>query len=71
MIFPKWEKSYCPQMSRWILEWIISQNRRMIWFMHIKKGKLHRSFVGYAIQHSDLLIGLGASAMSDSWTVFA
>jgi oxygen-independent coproporphyrinogen-3 oxidase len=43
----------------------------MIWFMHIKKGKLHRSFVGYAIQHSDLLIGLGASTMSDSWTVFA
>jgi len=27
--------------------------------------------MGYAIQHNDLLIGLGSSAMSDSWTVFA
>jgi len=34
-------------------------------------GQLHRNFMGYAVQHSDLLIGLGASAISDAWTAFA
>lgn len=33
-------------------------------------GSLHRSFMGYTTQASDLLIGLGMSAISDSWTAF-
>lgn len=35
-----------------------------------KNGELHRSFMGYTTQHSSLLVGLGMSAISDSWTAF-
>ena len=35
-------------------------------FMSMKLGKLHRNFMGYTEQNSRLLIGLGASAISDS-----
>lgn len=31
-------------------------------------GKLHRNFMGYTDTHTRLLIGLGASSISDSWT---
>jgi oxygen-independent coproporphyrinogen-3 oxidase len=34
-------------------------------------GKLHRNFMGYSDQFSHLMIGLGVSAISDSWTGFA
>lgn len=34
-------------------------------------GSLHRNFMGYTNQYTELLIGLGASAISDSWTGFA
>ncbi len=34
-------------------------------------GTIHRSFMGYTTQESDLLIGLGVSAISDSWTAFS
>ncbi|MBE9460828.1 oxygen-independent coproporphyrinogen III oxidase [Dyadobacter subterraneus] len=31
-------------------------------------GRLHRNFMGYTDTHTQLLIGLGASSISDSWT---
>ena len=34
-------------------------------------GRLHRNFMGYTDRYSPLLIGLGVSAISDSWTAFA
>jgi len=34
-------------------------------------GKLHRNFMGYTDRYTPLLIGLGVSAISDSWTAFA
>jgi oxygen-independent coproporphyrinogen-3 oxidase len=33
-------------------------------------GKLHRNFMGYTHQHTQLLIGLGVSSISDSWYGF-
>ncbi|MBB6272757.1 oxygen-independent coproporphyrinogen-3 oxidase [Pedobacter cryoconitis] len=36
-----------------------------------KKGRLHRNFMGYTHQYSKLMIGLGVSSISDSWTAFA
>lgn len=33
--------------------------------------KLHRNFMGYTNQHTHLLIGLGVSSISDSWTGFS
>ncbi len=36
-----------------------------------KKGTLHRNFMGYSTQHTNMVIGLGVSAISDSWTSFA
>lgn len=34
-------------------------------------GKLHRNFMGYTTQDTNLLIGLGMSSISDSWTAFS
>ncbi len=34
-------------------------------------GRLHRNFMGYTENHSTLMIGLGVSAISDSWLGFA
>ncbi|HVW94518.1 MAG TPA: oxygen-independent coproporphyrinogen III oxidase [Mucilaginibacter sp.] len=34
-------------------------------------GKLHRNFMGYTHQHTQLMIGLGVSSISDSWYAFA
>ena len=34
-------------------------------------GGLHRNFMGYTDRYSPLLIGLGVSSISDSWTAFA
>ena len=36
-----------------------------------RSGKLHRNFMGYTHQHTQLLIGLGVSAISDSLYAFA
>lgn len=33
--------------------------------------ELHRNFMGYTVQKTSLMIGLGMSAISDSWTAFA
>ncbi|RNL56069.1 oxygen-independent coproporphyrinogen III oxidase [Pedobacter jejuensis] len=40
-------------------------------FQAMVEQKLHRNFMGYTSQHTHLLIGLGVSAISDSWTAFA
>lgn len=40
-------------------------------FQAEEKGTLHRNFMGYTEQYSRLMIGLGVSAISDSWTGFA
>lgn len=37
---------------------------------HLNKT-LHRNFMGYTIQESKILIGLGPSSLSDSWSAFA
>lgn len=34
-------------------------------------GKLHRNFMGYTTTQSKLLLGLGASSISDTWEAFA
>ncbi len=34
-------------------------------------GKLHRNFMGYTTTNHKLVIGLGASSISDTWTAFA
>jgi oxygen-independent coproporphyrinogen-3 oxidase len=36
-----------------------------------KAGKLHRNFMGYTASKTQLMIGLGVSAISDSWYAFA
>ncbi len=36
-----------------------------------KKGALHRNFMGYTTQENQLLVGLGASAISDIGTAYA
>ncbi|HRH34214.1 MAG TPA: oxygen-independent coproporphyrinogen III oxidase, partial [Catalimonadaceae bacterium] len=36
-------------------------------FRAMKDGTLHRNFMGYTTTNSKLLIGLGASSISDSW----
>ncbi|WP_316829655.1 oxygen-independent coproporphyrinogen III oxidase [Pedobacter aquatilis] len=40
-------------------------------FQASQAKKLHRNFMGYTQQHTQLLIGLGVSSISDSWTAFA
>lgn len=36
-----------------------------------RNGNLHRNFMGYTDAHTQLMIGLGASSISDSWYGFA
>ena len=36
-----------------------------------KKRELHRNFMGYTSRHTSLMVGLGCSSISDSWTAFA
>ncbi|MEH3115274.1 oxygen-independent coproporphyrinogen III oxidase [Pedobacter terrae] len=40
-------------------------------FQSMASNKLHRNFMGYTSQHTHLIIGLGVSSISDSWTAFA
>ncbi len=40
-------------------------------FIAMSEGKLHRNFMGYTIQKTSVLIGLGASAISDAGTGYA
>jgi len=36
-----------------------------------KEGRLHRNFMGYTTQHTNMLIGLGVSSISDAGVAFA
>lgn len=36
-----------------------------------KKKQLHRNFMGYTTTHTELMIGLGVSSISDTWSGFA
>lgn len=40
-------------------------------FTAAANGNLHRNFMGYTTTKSKLIIGLGASSISDSWNAFA
>ncbi len=37
----------------------------------MQNNTLHRNFMGYTTQHTQLMMGLGMSAISDSWYAFA
>lgn len=36
-----------------------------------QQGTLHRNFMGYTHQYTQLMVGLGVSSISDSWNAFA
>ena len=40
-------------------------------FKAVEQRKLHRNFMGYTTSKTKVMIGLGVSAISDSWTGFA
>lgn len=40
-------------------------------YKSMTSGKLHRNFMGYTESKTELMIGLGASSISDSWYAFA
>lgn len=40
-------------------------------YRSMKNGKLHRNFMGYTASKTQLMVGLGASSISDSWYGFA
>jgi oxygen-independent coproporphyrinogen-3 oxidase len=37
----------------------------------VEEGRLHRNFMGYTVIRSSLILGLGMSAIGDSWSGFA
>lgn len=40
-------------------------------FKASKNGSLHRNFMGYTPYRTDVMIGIGVSSISDSWTAFS
>ena len=40
-------------------------------YQSMKSGRLHRNFMGYTASKTQLMVGLGASSISDSWYSFA
>ncbi|MDB4293284.1 oxygen-independent coproporphyrinogen III oxidase [Maribacter sp.] len=40
-------------------------------YQSLLSGKLHRNFMGYTASKTNLMVGLGASSISDSWFGFA
>lgn len=40
-------------------------------YQSLRSGKIHRNFMGYSSSKTQLMIGLGMSAISDSWYAFA
>ena len=40
-------------------------------YQSMKERKLHRNFMGYSASKTELMVGLGVSSISDSWTAFA
>lgn len=39
-------------------------------YQAMQRHEMHRNFMGYTAQHTQLMIGLGASAISDAWSGF-
>lgn len=39
-------------------------------YLASQRGRLHRNFMGYSTTSTRLLVGLGASSISDTWTAF-
>lgn len=39
-------------------------------FLAYQEGKMHRNFMGYTDQYTRCMIGLGASSISDCWSMF-
>ncbi len=39
-------------------------------FVALRENRLHRNFMGFTPWHTRLMVGLGASAISDGWTAF-
>lgn len=37
----------------------------------LAQGRLHRNFMGYTVQKTNLLLGLGPSSLSDAWYAFS
>lgn len=44
------------------------ENDKLVWAE--RDGKLHRNFMGYTTSHTQLLVGLGVSSISDAWYGF-
>lgn len=40
-------------------------------YKSFEKKELHRNFMGYTVQRSKVLLGLGPSSLSDAWTAFS
>lgn len=40
-------------------------------YQSLKSGEIHRNFMGYSSSKTQLMVGLGMSAISDSWYAFA
>ncbi len=40
-------------------------------YQSLIQKKLHRNFMGYTSSNTQLMVGLGMSAISDSWYAFA
>lgn len=40
-------------------------------YQAFEQGTLHRNFMGYTVSHTAMLVGLGASAISDCWRAYA
>ncbi|MBC7557342.1 MAG: oxygen-independent coproporphyrinogen III oxidase [Chryseobacterium sp.] len=40
-------------------------------YQSLKSGNIHRNFMGYSSSKTQLMVGLGMSAISDSWYAFA
>ncbi len=40
-------------------------------YIALQEGRLHRNFMGYTTQHSDMIVGLGVSSISSTGNAFA
>ncbi len=40
-------------------------------YIALQQGQLHRNFMGYTTSHTRVMLGLGVSAIADSWSAFA
>jgi oxygen-independent coproporphyrinogen-3 oxidase len=40
-------------------------------YVALQQGRLHRNFMGYTVQKTQVLLGLGPSSLSDTWYAFS